>query len=357
MQQRGSDHNCVLEPFQFVAATGRPVRHGIMIVTSNARSNRSSGRRAALVSLALAVAAAAPAWAQDKSAADKVVATVNGKSLSEADLKRAESEIGGDLGSIPEGQRRRALVEFLIENQIFADAAEEQKLGTGGSFDERMQYYRRRALRDAYFDKNVKDQISEGAAKTFYDDQIKGMRPEEEVQARHILVDSEQKAKDLAEKLKTGADFAALAKENSKDPGSKDDGGMLGYFSRGQMVPQFEEAAFGLKKGEVSKPVQSQFGWHLIRLDGRREKKLPTFDEVKDRILASMIYRKAQTVAGDLRAKAKVEYVDAELKKQVEEQEQQAAAQKKALEEQIRKQIEANEAQEKSKGAAEGQKK
>lgn len=286
--------------------------------------------------------------AQDKAAGtNQVVAKVNGKSLTDADLKRAESEIGADLGSIPESQRRRALVEFLIENQIFADAAEDQKLGSGAGFDDRMQYYRRRALRDAYFDKNVKDQVSEAAAKTFYDDQVKGLKPDEEVQARHILVDSEDKAKEIAEKVRGGADFVALAKENSKDPGSKDDGGMLGYFSRGQMVPQFEDAAFALKKGDVSQPVKSQFGWHVIKLEDRRQKKLPTFDEVKDRIMSSMIYRKAQAVAGDLRAKAKVEYIDAEIKKQVEEQDKQAEAQKKALEDQIKAQIEA---QEKSKG-------
>lgn len=308
--------------------------------------------RRLLAASAFAVAASGAlgfaAHAQDKAAGtNQVVAKVNGKSLTDADLKRAESEIGADLGSIPESQRRRALVEFLIENQIFADAAEDQKLGSGAGFDDRMQYYRRRALRDAYFDKNVKDQVSEAAAKTFYDDQVKGLKPDEEVQARHILVDSEDKAKEIAEKVRGGADFVALAKENSKDPGSKEDGGMLGYFSRGQMVPQFEDAAFALKKGDVSQPVKSQFGWHVIKLEDRRQKKLPTFDEVKDRIMSSMIYRKAQAVAGDLRAKAKVEYIDAEIKKQVEEQDKQAEAQKKALEDQIKAQIEA---QEKSKG-------
>lgn len=284
--------------------------------------------------------------AQQKTDGDQVLAKVNGKALTDADLKRAESEIGADLGSLPEEQRRRALVEFLIENQIFADAAEEQKLGSERGFDDRMQYYRRRALRDAYFDKNVKDQVGEAAAKSFYDDQVKGLKPEEEVQARHILVETEEKAKELAGKLKAGGDFAALAKENSKDPGSKENGGMLGFFSRGQMVPQFEEAAFNLKKGDVSAPVKSQFGWHVIKLEDRREKKLPSFEEVKDRIIASMIYRKAQEVAGDLRSKAKVEYVDPGIKKQIADQE----AQKKTLEDQLKAQIEA---QDKAKAAGE----
>ena len=92
------------------------------------------------------------------------------------------------------------------------------------------------------------------------------LKPEEEVPARHILVETEDKAKELKEKIKSGGDFAALAKENSKDPGSKDDGGNLGYFGRGQMVPQFEEVVFKLNKGEVSDPVKTQFGWHLVKV-------------------------------------------------------------------------------------------
>ncbi|MEQ1710830.1 MAG: peptidylprolyl isomerase [Hyphomicrobium sp.] len=321
----------------------------------NVRRFLAACTAASALTVAIIGGATLPASAQDKAVAPgEIVAKVNGKALTNADIQRAESEIGADLGSLPEQQRRRALVEFLIENQIFADAAEEQKLGAGAGFDGRMQYFRRRALRDAYFDKNVKEQISEGAAKSFYDDQVKGMKPDEEVQARHILVDSEDKAKELAAKVKAGGDFVALAKENSKDPGSKDEGGMLGYFSRGQMVPAFEDAAFALKKGDISAPVKSQFGWHVIKLEDRRPKKLPSFDEVKERILSSMIYRKAQTVAGDLRAKAKVEYIDLEIKKQVEEQDKSADAQKKALEDQIKAQIEA---QDKAKGAVDGQKK
>jgi peptidyl-prolyl cis-trans isomerase C len=273
-------------------------------------------------------------------AQEKVMATVDGKKITEADLKLAEFEIGGDLGNLPPATKKRVLVEYMIENQLFADAAEKDKLSTGPAFDERLNYWRRRALRDTYFDKAVKGDVSDGVAKAFYEDQVKAMKPEEEVQARHILVDSEEKAKELAEKIAKGGDFAALAKENSKDPGSKDDGGMLGFFGRGQMVPQFEEAAYRLKKGEISPPVKSQFGFHIIKLEERREKKLPTFDEVKDKILNSMIQKKAQDVATGLRTQAKIEYVDAEVKKLAEEQEKAQAEQKKALEAQIKGQIE-----------------
>ena len=273
-------------------------------------------------------------------AQDKVMATVNGKAITEADMKLADFEIGNDLGNLPPATKRRVLVEYMIENMLFADAAEKEKLSTGAAFEQRLSYWRRRALRDTYFDKAVKGDVSDGVARAFYEDQVKGMKPDEEVQARHILVDSEDKAKELAEKIAKGEDFAKLAKENSKDPGSKEDGGMLGFFGRGQMVPQFEEAAYRLKKGEVSPPIKSQFGYHLIKLEDRRDKKLPSFDEVKDKIMNSMIQKKAQEVANSLRTAAKIEYVDPEVKKLAEEQDKAQAEQKKAMEAQIKGQIE-----------------
>ena len=295
--------------------------------------------------LAVAVVAATLMAPFAAVAEDKVMATVDGKSITEADLRLADFEIGGDLGNLPAVTKRRVLVEYMIENQLFADAAERDKLATGAAFDQRLNYWKRRALRDTYFDTTVKGGVSEAVAKAFYEDQVKGMKPEEEIQARHILVDSEDKAKELAEKLAKGEDFAKLAKENSKDPGSKDDGGMLGFFGRGQMVPQFEEAAFRLKKGEVSPPIKSQFGFHLIKVEDRREKKLPSFDEVKDRIVNSMVQKKAQEVASGLRTKAKIEYVDPEVKKLAEEQEKTQAEQKKAMEAQIKGQIDKMEAE------------
>jgi peptidyl-prolyl cis-trans isomerase C len=251
-------------------------------------------------------------------AQERVIAKVNGKTITDTDMKLAEAEIGTDLGSLPEATKRRVLVEFLIENQLFADAAEGQKLGAGPSFDERMQYWRRRALRDSYFDKSVRDTISDVDAKKFYDAQVSGLKPEEEVRARHILVDSKDKAREIFEKIAHGSDFAQLAKEHSKDPGSKDQGGELGFFKRGQMVPQFEEAAFKLKKGEVSEPFESQFGWHIVRVDDRRQRAAPPFGAVKDRVMASMIHQKAQQIATDLRGKAQIEYIDPEIKRAME---------------------------------------
>jgi peptidyl-prolyl cis-trans isomerase C len=269
-------------------------------------------------------------------AEDKVVATVNGYAISEADLALAEAEIGNELGNLPEGTRRRVLVEFMIDNQLFAGAAEAENLGSGPDFDKRMAFWRQRALRDIYFDKSVKASIGEEAARAIYEDKVKQLKPEDEVQARHILVSSEEAAKKLLERANAGEDFGQLAKENSGDAGSKEQGGMLGYFGRGQMVPQFEEAAFALKKGELSKPVQSQFGWHVIKVEDRRQKPPPSFEEVKDRLIGSMVQNKAQNIAGELRQKAKIDYLDPELKKMAEEDAKKQAEAQAALEKQMR---------------------
>ena len=278
--------------------------------------------RAASLAVALAYWAGLPpattAVAQDKPAEGRVLAKVNGRSITEADLRLAEAEIGNDLGTIPADQRRRVLVEYLIENHLFADAAESEKLGSGLAFDERMKYWQLRALRDAYFDRSVKGSVTEAEARQLYDAQVSAAKPQEEARARHILVESEVKARDIFEKIAHGEDFARMAKEHSKDPGSKEEGGDLGYFARGQMVPQFEEAAFKLKPGEISQPVQSQFGWHIIKLEDKRQNGAPPFEAIKERIMASLVHRKAQEMAQTLRDKAKLEFVDPALKAEAE---------------------------------------
>jgi peptidyl-prolyl cis-trans isomerase C len=259
-------------------------------------------------------------------AQDTVIAKVNGKTITASDMKLAEAEIGGDLGSLPEETRRRVLLEFLIENQLFADAAEAQKMGTGTGYEQRMQYWRRRALRDIYFDTTVKDAVKDVDAKRVYDQQLGSVKADDEVRARHILVETKEKATELVEKLAHGGDFAQLAKEHSKDPGSKDRGGELGFFTRGQMVPQFEEVAFKLGAGEVGQPFETQFGWHVVKVDEKRQRPLPTFDAVKDRIMGAMLHQKAQQIATDLRGKAQIEYIDPEIKKSVDNESKAPAA-------------------------------
>lgn len=279
----------------------------------------------AVMSLALA-GAMLPAISGPVLAEDKVVATVNGQPVTEGDLAIADSEVGADMGTMPEAQKRMSLLEFLIDNQLFAEAADAEKLGQGPDFETRLKYLKRRALRELYFDKVIKSSVSDADARKIYDEQVGKIKPEEEVSARHILVESEEKAKEIKEKIKAGGDFAALAKEFTKDTGSKEDGGNLGYFGRGQMVPQFEEVVFKLNKGDVSDPVQTQFGWHLIKIEDKRFKQPPAFDIVKDRIIQSQLLQKAQQSAIALRAKSKIEFVDPAIKTAIEERNKQLEA-------------------------------
>ncbi len=268
------------------------------------------------LALASTVITALPQLARAES---KVVATIDGKPVTDADLAIAESEIGADMGSMPAAQKKMSLLEFLIDNQLFAEAAEKEKLGQGPDFETRLTYLKRRALRELYFEKVIKASVSDADARKMYDDQVRLIKPEEEVSARHILVETEDKAKELKEKIKAGGDFVALAKENSKDPGSKEDGGNLGYFGHGQMVPQFEDIVFKLAKGDVSDPVKTQFGWHLVKLEDKRFKQPPAFDIVKDRLIQSQLLQKAQQSAVALRAQSKIEFVDPEIKAAIEE--------------------------------------
>ena len=280
---------------------------------------------AAILALAAFGTNSNPSFAQD----DKVVAKVNGNTITEADMRFANAEIGAQLGDIPENVKRRALAEYLIDNALFAEAAIAAKIAADPAFEEQMQYVRRRLLREQYFEKQLKGAISEADAKKIYDQRVAQLKSENEVAARHILVDNEEKAKEILAKIKAGGDFAALAKENSTDTGSKEQGGFLGYFGRGQMVPEFEKAAFTMIKGQVSEPVKTNFGWHIIKLEDRRRKPPPSFDDVKETILNSLAVLKAQEVVAALRKKANVEYVDDDIKKQVEEQEKKKAAEAK----------------------------
>jgi peptidyl-prolyl cis-trans isomerase C len=288
-------------------------------------SKKRSFVAAAILALAAFGTNPNPSFAQD----DKVVAKVNGNTITEADMRFANAEIGAQLGDIPENVKRRALAEYLIDNALFAEAAIAAKIAADPAFEEQMQYVRRRLLREQYFEKQLKGAISEADAKKIYDQRVAQLKSENEVAARHILVDNEEKAKEILAKIKAGGDFAALAKENSTDTGSKEQGGFLGYFGRGQMVPEFEKAAFTMIKGQVSEPVKTNFGWHIIKLEDRRRKPPPSFDDVKETILNSLAVLKAQEVVGALRKKADVEYLDDDIKKQVEEQEKKKAAEAK----------------------------
>ncbi len=257
----------------------------------------------------LAMALAPAALAQDT-----VVAKVDGRAITEADVRLAEAEIGADLGQYPPATRRRVLVEFLIQNELFAAAAAKKNVADSTAFKERKHYWDRRSMRDSYFDTEIRSQITDAEARTFYDAQFKNYKGGEQVRASHILVATEDEAKAIFEQIAHDGDFAQLAKKHSTDPGSKVKGGDLGYFGRGQMVPPFEKAAFETPVGEVALPVKSQFGWHIIKVVDKRKQEPPSFDAVKERIITRLMHNKAKQLAENLRNKAKIEYVDPAIK-------------------------------------------
>jgi peptidyl-prolyl cis-trans isomerase C len=263
------------------------------------------------------LAAAVIGFASLPAAADDVVvARVNGVDIKQSDLDFASSEVGSRLASLPAGDRNRVLLQYVIENELMAGAGQTDSLDKADTFQARVKYHERRALRDAFFDAKITGAVSEADAKQIYDAQIGQLKPEQEVHARHILVATEAEAKEVAERLKKGEDFAAVAKEKSKDPGAE--GGDLGFFTRGQMLKPFEDAAFALEVGQISEPVQTQFGWHIIKVEEKRDQALPTFDQVKGAIIAQLVQAKAQEVVSGLRDSAKIEVVDPELKKSMD---------------------------------------
>ncbi|MEZ0278860.1 MAG: peptidylprolyl isomerase [Methylibium sp.] len=262
---------------------------------------------AALIVLALPLSAAAD---------DTVVARVNGVDIKQSDLDFAASEVGPRVSNYVPADRRRVLLQYVIENELMAGAGEQGKLNETPNFSDRLKYHQRRALRDAYFESSIRNAVPEADAKKVYEEKIKEIKPEQEVRARHILVDTEDDAKAILERLNKGEDFATLAKEKSKD--SNAEGGDLGFFTRGQMLKPFEDAAFALDVGKISDPVQTQFGWHVIKVEEKRDQALPSFDQVKEAIIAQLVQQKAQEVVTGLRDAANIEIVDPELKKSME---------------------------------------
>jgi peptidyl-prolyl cis-trans isomerase C len=158
--------------------------------------------------------------------------------------------------------------------------------------------------------KVAKDAASDAAIQKTYDDVAKQQKPEEEVRARHILVESEPDAQAALKRVKGGEDFTKVANEMSKDPGSK--GGELGWFTKERMVPEFAEAAFKMQPGQISDPVKSQFGWHIIQVEERRQKQFPGLDQVRDQVTRYVVQKSQSELILKLREQAKVERTEPE---------------------------------------------
>jgi peptidyl-prolyl cis-trans isomerase C len=242
-------------------------------------------------------------------AEDKVLAKVNGAEIRQSDLSLAEEELGPSLTQMDPATKDENVLAFLIDMKIVSKAAEDKKVQDGEDFKKRLAFTRSRLLMDSLLASEGKAATSDDAMKKVYEQASKEITGEEEVHARHILVETEDEAKAVEEELKKGADFAELAKKKSKDPGASD-GGDLGFFTKDQMVPEFSAVAFSLEPGKISDPVKSQFGWHVIKVEEKRKRKAPDFDQVKAQI-ETYVTRKAQAdYVGKLREAAKIERMD-----------------------------------------------
>jgi peptidyl-prolyl cis-trans isomerase C len=262
--------------------------------------------RASALGLAFLVAAAAPLSILATGASAAVLAKVNGKEITDEDLKIAAEDIGANLPPQLEGKAREAyLLDYLIDGELVAQKAASEKLDQDPEFPKKLAYYREKLLMESVLGKLAKDAATDEAMKKTYEEAAAAQKPETEVHARHILVATEDDAQAALKRLKAGEDFAKVAKDVSKDPGSE--GGDLGWFTKDRMVPEFADAAFKLDPGQISDPVKSQFGWHIIKVEGKRQKTFPPFDEVKDQVARYVVQKAQSDLIVKLRKDAKIE--------------------------------------------------
>jgi len=255
-----------------------------------------------------------PARADD---VDPVVAKVNDTEIHQSDLAVAEEE-AGQLPPMSPNAKKDYLVQFVTDMILMSQAAEAKKMGDTLEFKRKLAFNREKLLMEQLLQKAAKEALTDKAMHDVYDEAAKQMGQEQEVHARHILIratagddkaskEAEDKIKAIIVRLKKGEDFAKVASEATEDPSGKANGGDLGYFSKEQMVPEFSDTAFKLDKGQISEPVKTQFGWHVIKVEDKRVKPVPPFDEVKPQI-ENYVQRKAQAeLVTSLRASAKIE--------------------------------------------------
>ena len=243
---------------------------------------------------------------------DPVVAIVDGDEIRLSDVGFAHESLPDQYKQIPLDSVYRLLVDSLVNAKLVAAAARAEGMHERGDIKQRLARIHEQLLERAYMTRYFDEKITEDALKERYDALAKKLGDSEEINARHILVETESKAREIIAEIKGGADFAALAKERSTGP-SKDKGGDLGFFTREQMVPAFTEAAFALKKGQVTEtPVQTQFGWHVIKLEDRRTLKPPIFTEAKQALQAEMSKELGAALIGELRAKSVIRRFNAD---------------------------------------------
>ena len=243
---------------------------------------------------------------------DPVVATVNGVKVHRSMLAEAQQLLPPQYQKIPLAQIYPALVDSVIDMKLAAADAREKKLHQNPEFKKLMRRIEDQMLQRSSLQKIMSEGITEDAVRARYDKMVAGKSGAEEVHARHILVKTEDEAKAIIKDLKGGADFETLAKEKSTGP-SGPNGGDLGFFAKGQMVPAFEKAAFGMDKGEVTdEAVKTQFGYHVIKVEAKRKSEAPSFEKMEQQLRTELSQEKATTFVAGLRKGAKIERFDLE---------------------------------------------
>lgn len=239
---------------------------------------------------------------------DPVVARVDGTDIHRTDVLSTLQSLPPQVQQMQMAQIYPLLLERMIDGKLLATAARGQHLEADPEVARKVEQFQERTLQEAYLDRSMKQRLTDDALKQRYQQFVKDNPPQDEVRARHILVSSEAEARSITADLKKpGADFAAIAKAKSTD-GSAREGGDLGFFVKGDMVPEFSAAAFALKPGQVTpEPVKTQFGWHVIKVEDRRTQAVPSFDESKEQLRSDAGRELADQVVTDLKGKAKIE--------------------------------------------------
>ncbi|WP_316862835.1 peptidylprolyl isomerase [uncultured Cohaesibacter sp.] len=272
------------------------------------RAHFTRSLMAAATSL-LMICAVEGASAQE-AATDSAIATVNGTVITSSDLNFIAEQLGEKTHEMTDAQKKEALTDTLVNMELISQEAVKQGLDKTDEFERQVKFLKLRALQNEFFRKNVDETITDEDLKAEYDKQIAAMPAQPLIKARHILVKTEEEAKDIIKQLDGGADFAELAKGNSTGP-SGPSGGDLGYFTKGDMDATFEEAAMALETGAYTKePVQTGFGWHVIQVEDKREVPKPKFEQVQDNLRSLVAQQKFLQLLDKLRSDAKIEIAE-----------------------------------------------
>jgi peptidyl-prolyl cis-trans isomerase C len=276
---------------------------------------------------AAAAPAADPAAAPAQPAPDAVVATVGDQTITEADLSFAAEDLQKELQQVPEQERRAFLVTVLIDMKVMAKAARDAGMDQSDLFKRRVSYLEDRTLRRSYFSDKIAASVTEETIKAAYDKYVAAFTPEEQIHARHILVATEDEAKAVKADLDGGKPFEVEAMDKTTDPSGKQNGGDLGFFGKGQMVPEFEAAAWALQPGQVSEPVKSQFGWHIIKLEEKKMSEPQPMAQLVQQLGQQAMFEAYDVAIAGFKAAMPVSIPDAALAEQVKRQSEPQAGQ------------------------------